>query len=1036
MRTIAAPIALLAAIVLPGCGSKWSVVDVDGDGFTTADGDCWDAVDGPPGTGLTGAQISPAAPETWYDGIDQDCQGDDDYDADGDGFVPLEEHLGRGTLGVPGAGTHIGAGDCWDAPAGVVGAEFEALNGLEQLDAAAVFPGAEADAFYDGIDQDCDGSDDFDADGDGFAASDVVDRDGVAGDDCDDTTAQVNPAVELELCNDIDDDCDGLIDGEDDNIDPDGARAWFADADGDGFGDPGASVLSCSSVDGHVEGDDTDCDDGDASVNPSAQETCSGVDDDCDGLIDDEDDSLDATGSGVESWPDVDGDGYGDAYSGGWACEQPAGNVDNSLDCDDADASISPDASEVCDGLDNDCDGLIDDDDDTVDLSSTTTYYSDGDGDGYGDGATGVESCSPPAGTVLDGSDCDDGDASVNPGATEVVADGVDSDCDGTETCYVDADDDGYRPDTSATVVSADADCDDSGEALSSEPWADCDDGDPTLNPGASDATGDGVDSDCDGVELCYVDVDGDGYADSSGATVSSADEDCSDSGEALASAPQTDCDDGEATVNPGEDEVCNDGLDNDCDAATTCAIGDGSLSDANLKLQGEGSGHGIAQTLHFLGDIDGDGIDDIAVGSPLFDSAVAADRGAAYLFYGSAAGVDPSASVSAGIISEARRFQGSQIGAQAGRSVSGGDIDGDGVNEVLVGAPGGASGAGRTWLLTGPVTISTLVANLAATATQRPGDAEHAGWDVAMNGDTDGDGSADLLIASPQSAASGSANEGPGAVTVLLGSDIQSDGFAGASGTVLSGTSTGEAVGISVDWVDLDGDGYDDAAIGAHLSEPGTTPNNAGAVYVVAGPTTTTTTVDTQPYLGGGAAGDWLGWSVSGGVDIDDDGYLDILAGAPTADDGGSNSGAVEVIRGSATALSGGAGGLSSWATIAGADGNDRLGQSVAGAGDVDGDGTDDLVVGAWKENTVGNNAGAAYVVFGPLTAGTTDLATAGSAVRLTGESAGDLAGWSVGGGGDVNGDGLGDILVGAPQDDDGGTDAGAAYLLLGLGG
>ena len=101
-----------------------------------------------------------------------------------------------------------------------------------------------------------------------------------------------------------------------------------------------------------------------------------------------------------------------------------------------------------------------------------------------------------------------------------------------------------------------------------------------------------------------------------------------------------------------------------------------------------------------------------------------------------------------------------------------------------------------------------------------------------------------------------------------------------------------------------------------------------------------------------------------------------------------------------------------------------------------MDGDGNDDLIVGAWKENTIGNNSGAAYVVFGPMTAGTLDLATSGDIAKLTGEGTGDLAGWSVGGGGDVNADGLGDILVGAPQDDDGGLDAGAAYLFLGLGG
>ena len=1036
MRSLAAPLVALASLGLTACGTKWSVSDVDGDGFTTAQGDCWDAVEGPAGSGLRGADISPGVAETWYDGIDQDCRGDDDFDADGDGYVPLEEQEGRGTLGVPAAGRHLGAGDCWDAPPGVVGAGFVALNGLEQVEAAAVFPGAETDAFYDGIDQDCDGSDEFDADGDGYASDAHADRAGALGEDCDDAEPAVHPAVVIELCNDIDDDCDGLVDGEDDNVDPDGARTWYADADDDGYGDASVFEVSCSSLEGHVEDEDTDCDDADADINPGAQEICSGVDEDCDGLTDDADDTVDATQGGVERWADADGDGYGDPFDGGWTCVAPDGSAENTLDCDDTDALISPDADEVCDGADNDCNGLVDDDDPDIDLSTTTTYYSDLDGDGYGDATTGVESCRPPSDTVTDATDCDDDDSAINPDAAEAIGDGVDSDCDGTESCYVDADDDGYRPDTSTTVVSADSDCDDSGEALDSDPWADCDDTDPTRNPGEADAVGDGIDSDCNGAETCYVDADDDGYADESGATVASADEDCSDSGEALSSAPQTDCDDAASTVNPGESEVCNDGVDNDCDAATTCAITSGSLSSANLKLQGEGEGHAVAQTLHFLGDIDGDGIDDLAVGAPYFDTATAPNRGAAYLFYGSVSGVDPDASASASIVSEAARFQGAQTGAQAGRSVSGGDIDGDGINEVLVGSPGGASGAGRTWLLSGPVTASAAVLNLAATATQRSGDAEHAGWAVALNGDTDGDGTADALIGAPQSTASGPANEGPGVVTLLLGSDIQTSGFDLASGVEHTGSTTGEAVGYSVGWIDLDGDGLDDAAVGAHLSEPGSTPNNGGAVYVLAGPATTASTVDTHPYLGGSATGDWLGTSISGGADVDGDGYDDLLAGAPTADDGGANSGAVHVIRGGSTALAGGAGSLSAWATVAGADANDRLGQSVAGAGDVDGDGSDDIVLGAWKEDTVGNNAGAAYLVFGPLTSGTLDLATAGGPVRLTGEAAGDLAGWSVAGGGDVDNDGLNDLLVGAAQDDDGGANAGAAYLLLGLGG
>ena len=95
-----------------GCGSKWDFQDVDGDGISAAEGDCWDSEKGPAGTGLSGGDISPDAVETWYDGFDQNCSGDDDYDADADGFVP-EEYLGLETRGQPESGLLPG-GDCWD----------------------------------------------------------------------------------------------------------------------------------------------------------------------------------------------------------------------------------------------------------------------------------------------------------------------------------------------------------------------------------------------------------------------------------------------------------------------------------------------------------------------------------------------------------------------------------------------------------------------------------------------------------------------------------------------------------------------------------------------------------------------------------------------------------------------------------------------------------------------------------------------------------------------------------------------------------
>ena len=133
------------ALLLQGCGQSWKIADQDGDGYTPAEGDCWDAVEGPEGTGLSGDQISPGAEETWYDGVDQNCDGLSDFDADADGYTP--------------AGYGVGSGDdCDDAD-------------------ALTYPGA-PDAWYDGVDSDCGGEDDYDQDGDGHAATGYPDDDG------------------------------------------------------------------------------------------------------------------------------------------------------------------------------------------------------------------------------------------------------------------------------------------------------------------------------------------------------------------------------------------------------------------------------------------------------------------------------------------------------------------------------------------------------------------------------------------------------------------------------------------------------------------------------------------------------------------------------------------------------------------------------------------------------------------------------------------------------------------------------------------
>lgn len=289
--------------------------------------------------------------------------------------------------------------------------------------------------------------------------------------------------------------------------------------------------------------------------------------------------------SSVVMTPDLDGDAYPDvlitgATTGGVSLYRGYADLDEDgfssrFDCDDADDGVHPLAEEdPASAGDQDCDGY-------------EICAADADADGFrGEGEVASEDadCEDPGEADPSASeDCDDADAAVHAGATELPGDGVDADCDGVERCYVDADADGYRTDE---TEAGDADCEDPREALASAPDGDCDDADRQVHPGADEGVGDGVDQDCDGAERCYADADADGFT---GGDTVSGDLDCV--GALDASAPDGDCDDADATVHPGAEESPGDGLDTTCDGRERCFIdadGDGHRTTSPLLVWSE----------------------------------------------------------------------------------------------------------------------------------------------------------------------------------------------------------------------------------------------------------------------------------------------------------------------------------------------------------------------------------------------------------------------------------------------------------------
>ena len=267
-----------------------------------------------------------------------------------------------------------------------------------------------------------------------------------------------------------------------------------------------------------------------------------------------------------------------------------------------------------------------------------------------------------------------------------------------------------------------------------------------------------------------------------------------------------------------------------------------------------------------------------------------------------------------------------------------------------------------------------------------------------------------------------------------------------GTNGFKITGEATGDKAGFSVSSAgDLNGDGFDDVIVGAIGVDA--VINGVGAAYVVFGASGGLTSVNLDTIaagtggfkiIGEGFNNDNAGWRVSGAGDVNGDGIDDLIVSSVF---NGNSVGAAYVVFGATSGLTSlnladvaaGTGGFK----IIGENIGDQAGTSVSSAGDVNGDGIDDLLVGAWHNYAAGPTAGAAYVVFGDTSVTTAvnldDVANGTGGFRIIGEASNDYAGFSVSSAGDVNGDGVDDVIVGAFGEDTGGNRAGAAYVVYG---